>query len=160
KGVGPNAQLDRAIGYLYDPGSTMKMVTIASGLEEKVITPDTSLDCEGGSWRVGGRSISDDHKYNVLTVNQVLKFSSNISAAKIGIKLGRDQLHDWLVRFGFGEKTGVELPGELRGLLRPAADWREIALANIAFGQGVSVTPLQVVQAANIIANGGMKIAP
>lgn len=160
-GTSNDQQLNRAVSQVIEPGSTMKMVTIAAALEEKLIRPDQKIDCEGGKWKVGGRTIGDaNHKYGELTVAEVMKVSSNICAAKIGLELGAERLHDWLFRFGFGEKTGIELPGEIRGLIRPAKDWRTIALANIAFGQGVSVTPLQVAQAASVIANDGLLVPP
>ncbi len=160
-GATNDQQLNRAISQVMEPGSTMKMVTIAAALEEKLIRPDQKIDCEGGKWKVGGRTIGDaNHKYGELTVAEVMKVSSNICAAKIGLELGAERLHTWLYRFGFGEKTGIDLPGEVRGLIRPAANWRTIALANIAFGQGVSVTPLQVAQAASVIANDGVLVPP
>jgi cell division protein FtsI (penicillin-binding protein 3) len=160
-GATPDHQLNRAISQVVEPGSTMKMVTIAAALEEGLIKPDDKVDCEGGKWKIGGRTIGDaNHKYGELTVAEVMKVSSNICAAKIGMELGAERLHDWLFRFGFGAPTGVELPGEIRGLIRPASNWRTIALANIAFGQGISVTPMQVAQAASVIANDGLLVAP
>jgi cell division protein FtsI (penicillin-binding protein 3) len=160
-GAAPNEQLDRAVSAVYEPGSTMKMITIAAALEEGLLTPDDTIDCEGGKWRVGGRTIGDaHHKYGVLTISDVLKFSSNICAAKIGLQLGRDRLNQWLNRFEFGRLTGIDLPGELKGFIRPVDQWREIGLANIAFGQGILVTPLQVIQAAAAIANGGELVHP
>ncbi len=148
---------NRAISMIYEPGSTMKMVTIAAALEEGVINADDRVDCEGGKWRIGGRTIGDaDHKYGLLTIPEVMKVSSNICAAKIGMQLGRKQLHRWLGRFGFGARTGLELPGELRGMVRPADKWRDITLANIAFGQGIAVTPVQVAQALAALANDGV----
>lgn len=160
-GTGADEHLNRVVSAVYEPGSTMKLVTIAAGLAEGVIEPDSKIDCEGGKWRVGNKTIGDaQHEYGLLTVSEVMKHSSNICAAKIGFGLGRDGLHRWLGRFGFGVKTGIELPGELRGLIRPADEWRDIALANIAFGQGLSVTALQVAQAAGVIANAGVRVPP
>ncbi len=149
-------RLNRAVNAVYEPGSTLKMVTIAAAIEEGLVTPTTRVDCEDGSFRVGGRTIRDsDHKFGVLTVADVLKVSSNICSAKIGMQLGRERLYSWLLAFGFGGRTGIELPGELNGLLRPASEWKDITLANVAFGQGLSVTPIQIAQAASIIANRG-----
>ena len=160
-GTAANEHLNRAISAVYEPGSTMKMVTIAAALEEGVIQKDDELDCEDGTWKVGGRTIRDsNHRYGVLSVSEILKLSSNICSAKIGFALGPEQLHAWLGKFGFGAITGVGLPGELRGLVRPHDQWRPIALANIAFGQGLSVTPLQVARAAATIANGGVSVSP
>ncbi len=160
-GTKPEDRLNRAVSAVYEPGSTLKMVTIAAALEEGELTPKSTIDCEGGKWKVGGRTIADaDHEFDRLTVAEIMKVSSNICAAKIGLQLGRERLYGWLTKFGFGETTGIELPGELRGLVRPWSEWREIALANIAFGQGIAVTPLQVAQAAAVIANGGELVRP
>jgi cell division protein FtsI (penicillin-binding protein 3) len=160
-GTNTGQHLNRAVAAVFEPGSTLKMVTIAAALEESLIEPSTKIDCENGRWQVGGRTIGDaQHKYGVLTIPEVMKHSSNICAAKIGFLLGSEKLHGWLSRFGFGAKTGIELPGELDGLLRPGHSWREIELANVSFGQGLSVTPLQVVRAAAAIANGGLLVEP
>lgn len=152
---------NRAVNAVYEPGSTLKMVTVAAALEEKLIRPDTVLHCEDGRWEIGNEAIHDaNHRYGDLTISEVIQKSSNICAAKIGFRLGRRRLHDWLIRFGLGTRTGIELPGELRGLLRPARRWSDIGLANIAFGQGVSATPIQLVQAAATLANDGVRVAP
>lgn len=161
KGTTSNNHLNRVVSAGYEPGSTMKMVTIAAGLEEKLIHPDDRIDCEGGRLRIGRRTINDSHHgYGELTIGEIMKVSSNVCSAKIGMQLGAERLHHWLYQFGFGEKTGVELPGELRGHIRPHASWREIGLANVAFGQGILVTPIQVAQAAATIANGGYLVRP
>lgn len=160
-GSTPDDHLNRAVSAVYDPGSTMKMVTIAAALEEKLIRPETKIDCEGGAWRYGKHTIHDaNHRYDELTVTEILQKSSNICSAKIGIMLERERLYQWLRKFGFAERTGIEVPGELKGLLRPYDQWRDITLANIAFGQGLAVTPLQILQAAATIANGGVRMAP
>jgi cell division protein FtsI (penicillin-binding protein 3) len=153
-------EMNQAIGAAYEPGSTLKMVTIAAGLEEQVIQPDSTLDCENGAWRVGSRTIHDTHRYGSLSVGEIMKVSSNICSAKIGLGLGKERLHGWLERFGFGAPTGVELVGERKGTLHPARSWREITLVNVAFGQGLAVTPLQIVQAAGVIANEGLLVRP
>lgn len=158
---GSDEHLNRVVSQVYEPGSTMKLVTIAASLDEGVIEPNDTVDCEGGQWKVGRRTIRDaNHKYGVLSIADVLKLSSNICSAKIGMELGRERLHKWLYKFGFGAKSGIELPGEVRGLIRPHDRWRDIALANISFGQGLSVTALQVAQAAATIANGGRRVSP
>jgi cell division protein FtsI (penicillin-binding protein 3) len=161
KGATPDHQLNRLVNAVFEPGSTMKMVTIAGALEDQIITTADRVDCEKGTLKIGRRTIGDSHKgYGELTIAEVMKVSSNVCAAKIGLEMGAERLHHWLTAFGLGERTGIELPGELKGLVRPAKDWREIALANIAFGQGISVTPLQVAQAALTIANDGQRVAP
>lgn len=159
-GAVPGADLNRTTSAVFEPGSTLKMVTISAGLEDKKIAPSDHID-ENGRWRVGGRTIGDTHRYGSLAISEIMKVSSNICLGrKIGLMLGRERLHEWLTRFGFGAPTGVPLPGELPGLLRPAASWREITLANVAFGQGLSVTPLQIAQAATVLANGGVRVSP
>lgn len=152
---------NRAIASIFDPGSTAKIVTIAAALESGTATADTQVDCEEGRWRVGNRTIRDaSHAYGVLTVAEVMKKSSNIGAGKLALRMGSETLHDFLVRFGMGRLSGIELPGEVPGLLRPPKQWRDVDLVNIAFGQGLSVTPLQIAQAANVVAAGGVLRAP
>ena len=152
---------NRAVNAVFEPGSTMKMVTVAAALEESLIKRGTVLDCEEGSWKVGNTEIHDaQHRYGALDITQIIQKSSNICAAKIGFRLGRRRLHTWLRRFGFGQRSGVELPGELRGLIRPPAKWSDIGLANISFGQGISATPLQILQAAAVLANKGIRVPP
>ena len=152
---------NRAVNAVFEPGSTLKMVTVAAALEQGLIRPTTVLDCEDGRWSIGANEIRDaNHRYGALTIAEVIQKSSNICAAKIGFKLGRRRLYEALQDFGFGARTGLELPGELKGLIRPAARWSDIGLANIAFGQGVSATPVQIIQAAATIANGGVRVSP
>lgn len=152
---------NRAIAATLEPGSTAKIVTIAAALEEKLVGATDKVDCEDGAWRFGGRTIHDDtHRYAELSITEILQKSSNICSAKIGVKLGRQRLHQWLRKFGFREKTGIELPGEVRGQMRNPERWSDIGLANIAFGQGFSVTPLQIAQAAATLANGGVRHRP
>ena len=160
-GSKPNDHLNRAVSAVYEPGSTMKMVTIAAALEEGIYSPASRLDCEGGRWRVGGRTIHDTHaEEGTLSIAEVLRVSSNVCTAKVGMELGKQRMNRWLRRFGFGEPTGIGLPGELDGLIRPVQTWRDIALANIAFGQGIAVTPLQLAQAASVIAHDGLMVRP
>lgn len=155
------AHLNRAIASVYEPGSTMKIATIAAALEERVIERDGHLDCEGGRWRVGGRTIGDaDHAFDRLSLTEVMVVSSNICSAKLGMELGARKLHDWLVRFGFGSRLGLDLPGEVNGILRTPEQWRPIDLANVAFGQGVGATPLQVIVMAAAVANDGVRVQP
>ncbi|MBI4819731.1 MAG: transpeptidase family protein [Deltaproteobacteria bacterium] len=159
-GTGPREHQNRGISSVFEPGSTMKVLTIAGALEDEIVTTEDRFDCELGRWHVASRTIRDTHPHGVLTVPEILKVSSNICTAKIGLRMGRERLHTWTRRFGFGEPTGVELPGELKGLLRHWEKWREISLVNISFGQGLAVTPLQVVQAAGVIASGGLFVRP
>jgi cell division protein FtsI (penicillin-binding protein 3) len=133
----------------------MKPFLVAAALNEKVVRAEQKIDCENGRYRVGGRVVHDHHKYKVLTVAEIVKVSSNIGSAKIGKMLGRERFHRYLAGFGFGSMTGIDFPGEGSGLLRRPDQWFEADLANISFGQGVSVTGLQLALATGAIANGG-----
>jgi cell division protein FtsI (penicillin-binding protein 3) len=151
---------DRAITDAYEPGSTMKTFTIASALDAGVVRAEDRIDCLQGKMMVGKYSIHDTHAHGVITVAEVFKFSSNIGATKIARKLGRDGLSDALERFGFGRPTGVGLPGERSGVIRSVDKWGDIGFANVSFGQGLTVTPLQMVTGVSAIAAGGMYHAP
>jgi len=151
---------NRAITDVYEIGSIMKVFTIAAALDAGVVAPDTAFDVEGGRLMVGRKQVTDTHHDEVLTVGGILKRSSNVGAVKIARKLGREKLHDAILRFGFGAKTGIELPGEEIGLVRPAERWGEIGLATHAYGYGMSVTPIQVAAGFAAIANGGVYHPP
>ncbi len=156
----PSQWRNRAICDTYEPGSTFKVFLIAAALEQGVVQPQTQIYCENGKFRVGGRTIHDHHKYKELTVAEILKVSSNIGTAKIGKALERERFHHFIRQFGFGGKTGVDLPGEVPGLVRDPDKWFEVDLAAISFGQGIGVTPLQLVGAVSVIANGGVLMQP
>ena len=151
---------DRAITDAYEPGSTMKTFTIASALDAGVVRAEDRFDCLQGKMMVGKYSIHDTHAHGVLTVAEVFKFSSNIGATKIARRLGREGLSDALARVGFGRPTGVGLPGERAGIIRPVDKWGDIGFANVSFGQGLTVTPLQMVTGVGAIAAGGVYHAP
>jgi cell division protein FtsI (penicillin-binding protein 3) len=151
---------NRAIADAYEPGSTMKTFTIAAALDAGVVRADDRFDCLQGKMMVGKYSIHDTHPHGVLTAAEVFKFSSNIGATKIARRLGREGLADALGRFGFGRSTGVGLPGERAGVIRPVDKWGDIGFANVAFGQGLTVTPLQMVSGVSAIAAGGVYHAP
>lgn len=151
---------NRAVADTYEPGSTLKMFLVAAALNERLVTPESQIDCEKGSYRVGGKVIHDHHPYGKLSVAEVLKFSSNIGSAKLGKALERRTYYDYLTGFGFGEPSGIEVPGESGGLLRGPEEWFEIDLAAISFGQGLTVTPLQLAAATAAIANGGYLMQP
>ena len=159
-GTGPRAVRDHAVADAYELGSVMKPFTIATALEDGVTTPDHVWDVENGAWRLGHKVIRDVDRDPVLTTGEVIKRSSNIGAAKIGLKLGRERLHDGLVKFGFGQKTGIELPGEQSGMLRDGRSWRDIETATISFGYGLTVTPLQLAAAIATFAQGGRYVPP
>jgi cell division protein FtsI (penicillin-binding protein 3) len=151
---------NRAVTDVYEIGSIMKVFTIAAALDSGAVTPDTWFDIEGGRLAVGRKIIRDTYHDQRLSVGGILKRSSNVGAVKIARRLGREKLHEALLRFGFGQKTGIELPGEETGLVRSPARWGEIGLATHAFGYGMSVTPLQVAAAFAAVANGGVYHPP
>lgn len=151
---------NRAVCDMFEPGSTFKPFLLASALEEGIVRPGQKTDCENGRFEVGGKIIRDHARYRKLTLEEMLKFSSNIGFAKLGKALERERYYAYIRDFGFGEVTGIDLPGEAGGLLRPPSRWFEIDLAAISFGQGLSVTPIQMASAMSAIANGGMLMEP
>jgi cell division protein FtsI (penicillin-binding protein 3) len=161
-GVQPERWRNRAITDYFDPGSTFKPFLIAGALEEKVIKESDKIFCENGAFTVADRVIHEANRqrHGYLAVPDILKYSSNIGSAKIAQKLGRDKFYGYIENFGFGVKTGVDLPGEVAGLLRPAKDWTKVDTATIAFGQGVSVTAIQLITALSAIANNGVLMKP
>ena len=149
-----------AVSYLVEPGSTFKVLTAAAALEEGSVTTEDSFDCEMGATWVGRRRIRDHHPYGMLTMPQVLMKSSNVGIIKIGYRLGSEPMHQYMRRFGFGSLTGVALPGEAPGLVRPVARWSGSSLASLAMGQEVGVTALQMARLFAAIANGGTLVKP
>ncbi len=148
---------NKAVTDAFEPGSTMKTFIIAGALQRKVIEPNTIFDCQGGVMKIGKRTIHEamaKEKFHNLTASQILAYSSNVGAAKIAFKLGEDNVNQILHDFGFGERLGIDVPGEARGIVQ-ARPWSDILLANIGFGHGVAVTPLQIANAYATIANGG-----
>ncbi len=156
----PQVRKNRTLTDTFEPGSTFKVFTLAAALEEQVASPKEMFFCENGAYPVGGKVIHDVHKYGWLSLEEVIKYSSNIGASKVGRKLGKNKLYRHLKNFGFSSKTGVDLPGEVSGFLAAPRYWSEIALANISFGQGVSVTALQLTTALAAVANGGVLMRP
>ncbi|HEY8926955.1 MAG TPA: penicillin-binding protein 2, partial [Polyangia bacterium] len=154
------AARNRAITDAFEPGSTMKTFTIAAALDARAVRPTDQFDCMMGRMTVGKYTIHDTHPHGALTVAEIFKFSSNIGATKVARRLGRERFADALGRFGFGRPTGIGLPGERAGLLRPVEKWGDIGFANVSFGQGLTVTPLQVVAAMSAIAAGGVYHPP
>ncbi|PLX98550.1 MAG: penicillin-binding protein [Desulfuromonas sp.] len=156
----PSQWRNRAICDTYEPGSTFKLFLMAAALEEGVVKPQDKIYCENGRFRVGGRYIHDHKKYGQLSVEEVLKYSSNIGVAKISKKLERERFYSYIRDFGFGDTLGVDLPGEVGGTVHPPSRWFEVDLAAISFGQGVTVTTLQMANAVASIANGGYLMQP
>lgn len=151
---------NRTITDTFEPGSTFKTFVAAAALMSRKVSLDQLFDCEQGSWSIGDRVIHDTHKYGKLNLADIVKLSSNIGVAKVGQTVGSKDFYKAIRAFGFGQPTEVDLPGESRGILRPASAWRPVELANICFGQGVAVTSLQLAQAFAAIANGGVLMRP
>lgn len=159
--LGQYAQLNKATGFTYEPGSTFKAITIASAIQAGAVKPGTQffLPVE---LQAGDKTIHDSHPRGAetLPVSEILAQSSNVGAAKIGLATGKESFNRWIHRFGFDAPTGVGLPGEERGLVLAPERYSAATLPNMAMGQGLSVTPMQMVQAYSAIANGGVKITP
>ncbi|MFH1245508.1 MAG: penicillin-binding transpeptidase domain-containing protein [Candidatus Omnitrophota bacterium] len=143
-----------------EPGSSFKFITAGAALEEKKITLKNKIFCERGSYLTGGRVLHDYKPYGTLTFKEVIGHSSNIGTSKVAALLGNDLLYKYIRDFGFGELTGIELPGEVRGLLRPTREWSHTSLASIAIGQEIGVTPLQLICAISCVANNGLLLKP
>jgi cell division protein FtsI/penicillin-binding protein 2 len=156
----PDQEKNRSVVDMVEPGSTFKIVTTSAAIEEKLVTPDTTIFCENGHFQYAGRVLRDAHPMGVLTVHQVLMKSSNIGAAKLALQLGEAKLYEYVRRFGFGQKTGIALSGEISGLVNPPYRWSKLDITRIPMGQSVAVTPLQLVTAMSCIANGGKLMKP
>ncbi|RMG40257.1 MAG: penicillin-binding protein 2 [Candidatus Dadabacteria bacterium] len=144
-----------AVESVFEPGSILKPIVLAAALEERLVSLNSKIDCENGAFRIGRHVIRDVHPEGILSVRDVIVRSSNIGMSKIGAMLGKNLLYSYLRRFGLGEKSSLGLPGESAGILRPPEKWATIDVATHSFGQGVAVTPLQIVRAVAAIANGG-----
>jgi len=156
----PEQEKNRSVVDMVEPGSTFKIVTTSAVLEEKLVTPDTTVYCENGHFQYAGRLLRDAHPMGVLTVHQVLMKSSNIGVAKLALQLGEARLYEYIRRYGFGQKTGIALSGEISGLVNPPHRWSKLDITRIPMGQSVAVTPLQMVTAMSSIANGGKLMKP
>lgn len=153
---------NRAVTDTFEPGSIFKPFVMAAALEEGVLSEKDSIYCEDGSYAIGGRTIHEAQlkKFGDLSPGEVIKYSSNIGTVKVSEKLGKDALHRYLSSFGFGSRTGVDLPGEVGGIMRGARDWKAVDFATISFGQGISVTGIQLAAAMSAIANNGVLMKP
>ncbi len=151
---------NRAVTDAFEPGSTMKLFSAAAALESGCCTPHTIFYCENGRYRIGTSVVHDTKKHGWLSLQRIVKFSSNIGAVKIGETIGREALHRTLTQFGFGRDTGLQFPGETGGRLAPAKRWTRFDVGSVAFGQGVSVSALQLTAALAAIANEGMRMKP
>lgn len=155
-----DARLNRAIGYVFEPGSVFKVAVYAAAFNEGLVRADEMIDCENGVWIYAGKPLRDFHPYGRLTAADALKKSSNIAAAKVAIRLGEDRLLRYLRDFGIGSKTGVALPGEEGGILNPRHKWSQLSISRVAMGHEVAVTSLQMLGVLNTIANRGFAMKP
>lgn len=156
----PEEMKNRAIIDIVEPGSTFKIVVIGGGLNEGVVKPDSLVYCENGNYFYGGRVLRDHHGYGNISVHDVLMKSSNIGSAKIAMLLGNQRFYEYVKRYGFGERSGINLPGEVSGIVHPPHRWSGISITRIPMGHEVAVTPLQIVMAMGVIANGGKLMKP
>src|SRR5438034_11417020 len=151
---------NHAVSDVYEPGSTFKLVTISGALEEKVTNPNEVFDCQMGSIVYNGMRIRDSRPHGLLSVSDVLAESSDVGSIKIGLRLGEDRFYRYIRAFGFGQQTGIELPGETRGLTKPVSRWSKVSIAAISMGQEIGITPLQLVGLISTMANDGVYVAP
>jgi cell division protein FtsI/penicillin-binding protein 2 len=151
---------NRVITDIVEPGSTFKIVVVSGALNSGVVQLNDEFDCEHGHFAFAGRVLHDHEAFGVLTTEHIITKSSNIGAAKIGIKLGEQNLYDYAWNYGFGQRTGIPLPGEAKGFLYPVKDWSKVSIAQIPMGHGVAVTRLQMLMAMSAIANNGWLMSP
>ena len=151
-----------AVSDIYEPGSTFKLVTYSAALDGAGVQPTDTVDCQGGAMTMYGRTLHDDHTdhFGVVTVQYALEHSSDVGAAKMALKLGNQKFYDYIKGFGFGDRSGIELPSETRGLLRAPKKWGATSILSLAIGQEVGVTPVQLVTMVSTLANGGVYMPP
>jgi cell division protein FtsI/penicillin-binding protein 2 len=158
--AGADEKRNRAITDIYEPGSTMKSVLASAALEEKTASLRDMFDVSKGSITVGGKTIHDVHRHGVLSFQEVIQKSSNVGAVKIGQRLGAVKYYEYIKKFGFGDKTGIDFPGEVKGIARNVKSWSGTSLAAMSIGQEIGMTPLQMLRAYSAIANGGSLMKP
>ncbi|MEK6282177.1 MAG: penicillin-binding protein [Acidobacteriota bacterium] len=156
----PDQRANWALQNIYEPGSTFKVVAFAAALEKGLAKPNDMIDCQMGSIKVAKRVIRDHTPFGVLTLTEALAKSSNVAAIKLGLRVGDATMHEYITRFGFGSRTGVELPGETAGIIHPLKRWQLSSIGSVAIGQEVGVTPLQMAAAFGALANNGVRVAP
>jgi cell division protein FtsI (penicillin-binding protein 3) len=156
----PDAWRNRAITDVYEPGSTFKPFVLSRAIDLGLVRTDETLYCENGLYRMGGRLLHDHHPFGQLSLIDVIVRSSNIGMAKIGQRLGNENMYNAVVDFGFGRPTGIELPGEVRGKVRPLGQWTSYSTGSVPMGHEIGVTPLQLVTAYAAVANGGRLLRP
>jgi len=160
KQITPGALTNRAVSDVYEPGSTFKLVTISAALEEKLTNPDEVFDCQMGSIVYNGMRIRDSKPHGLLPVWGVLAESSDVGAIKIALRLGEDRFYKYIRAYGFGQQTGIELPGETRGLTKPVSRWSKVSIAAISMGQEIGISPIQLAGLISTFANDGVWVAP
>ena len=160
KQITPTALTNRAVSYVYEPGSAFKVVTISAALEEKLTNPNEIFDCQMGAIVYNGMRIRDAEPHGLLPVWGVLAESSNVGAIKIALRLGEDRFYKYIRAFGFGQQTGIELPGETRGMTKPVSRWSKVSIAAISMGQEIGISPIQLAGLISTFANDGVWIAP
>jgi len=151
---------NRALTDVFEPGSIFKLVAMSAALDSNKFNGSELINCGNGRWRIKNRVIHDAHRYKILSFDNVFIKSSNIGSAKIALQLGKKIFYEYLIRFGFGEKTGIDEPSESKGIVKDLFSIGDVDLANMAFGQGISVTAIQMVRAYSVIANGGYRVKP
>jgi len=151
---------NHAVSDVFEPGSTFKVVTVSAGLEEKVTRPDEMFDCQMGSIVINGTRIHDSKPHGLLSVSEIIAESSDVGAIKVAMRLGNDRFYKYIRAFGFGQQTGIELPGETRGLAKPVDRWSKISFASISMGQEVGISGVQLAELISTIANDGVRVPP
>jgi len=152
--------VNRALSFVYEPGSTFKLVTIGAALQEGAADPQEVIDCQQGAIYIAGHRIRDHKPFGLLTLRQVVYQSSDVGAIKVGLRLGNDKMYEHIRRWRFGRATGIDLPAESPGLVRPASNWSRISIGAISMGQEVAITSLQLTAALSAVANGGVWVQP
>jgi cell division protein FtsI (penicillin-binding protein 3) len=158
KEIRNEALKDRAVSDVYEPGSTFKMVTISAGLEEKITRPDEIFDCQMGSIVINGMRIRDSRAHGMLSVADIIAESSDVGAIKVALRLGDERLYKYIRAFGFGQRTGIELPSETPGLTKPVSRWSKVSIGAISMGQEIGISALQLVSLISTIANDGVRV--
>jgi cell division protein FtsI/penicillin-binding protein 2 len=156
----PDARRNRVITDIAEPGSTFKIVVVSGALNDQIVRLSDTFDCEHGHFSYASRVLHDHESYGVLSVENIITKSSNIGAAKIGIRMGEPRLYDYVRGFGFGMRTGIPLQGEVGGIVHPVKDWSKVSIAQIPMGHGIAVTRLQIVMGMCAIANKGVLMRP
>ena len=156
----PEARANNALQNVYEPGSTFKVVAYSAAIEKGLVRPDDKIDCQMGQITVAGRLIHDHKPFGVLTIADALAQSSNVGAIKLGLLVGDESMYEYMKRFGFGSRTGIDLAGESSGLLRTLNRWQPSSIGSLAMGQEIGVTPLQMATAYSVLANDGLWVKP